>query len=337
MGQPSPAITGDTFLNAPRATAAELKPGDVGVIGVGHELTKISRPGVAYGPAAIRGATHMADWGGELYAAPELGNGFVDFVAKKAYRYQRENIYDLGDVKLGPDLAINRERIRAAVGDIAKAGALPMVLGGDHFLTHPSTIGVCDSDPGKLAFLSLDMHLDLGNFVPEFGTHNGGTYLRRLIDEGFIDPARVVIFGTEPQIFREEYEFIIKNGIQVISASQVFEKGVAATLVPALERALDGADGLYATLDIDAGARSLVPGTGNQTGVIGLTPEHMLQVASHLADLPLKGVDITELSPPLDPSGLTAGMCASMLMRVLRPRLYKAVDFPTVSGPGSAA
>src|SRR6478609_8433016 len=104
MGQPSPAITGETFLRSPRATADELGPGDVGVIGVGHELTKISRPGTAYGPRYIREATQMADWGGELYAAPELGNGFVDIVNHTAYRYRRQGIYDLGNVPLGPDL-----------------------------------------------------------------------------------------------------------------------------------------------------------------------------------------------------------------------------------------
>jgi hypothetical protein len=45
-------------------------------------------------------------------------------------------------------------------------------------------------------------------------------------------------------------------------------------------------------------------------------------------------VDITELSPPLDPSGLTAGMCAVMLLSILRPKLYEEVDFPTASGAG---
>ena len=145
-------------------------PGDVGVLGVGHELTKISRPGVAYGPRAIRDATQMVDWGGELYAAAELGNGFVDIVQKRAYRYNRRGIYDLGDVPVGPDLAINRERIRKAVGDVAKRGAMPMTLGGDHYLTHPAATGVADGHPGeKLAFLSLDMHMDLADEVPEFG------------------------------------------------------------------------------------------------------------------------------------------------------------------------
>jgi agmatinase len=333
MGQPSVAIQGDTFLHAPRATAADLSPGDVGVIGIGHELTKISRPGVAYGPDAIRGATMMVDWGGTNYAAPDYGNGFVDIVNNVAFEYKREGIYDLGNLILGPDLSINRERIRTAVGDIAKAGALPMILGGDHYLTHPAATGVVDSDPGKLAFLSMDMHMDLATNVPEFGTHNGGSYLRRLIEDGSIDPARVVIFGTEPTVFREEWEFVLKHGITVIPAAYVFEHGVEKTLAPALEKALDGADGLYATLDIDVGARSLVPGTGNQNGVIGLTPEHMLEIATILAPLPLKGIDIVELSPPLDTAGHTAGLCASMLLRVLRPRLYHQVAWDGTGAP----
>jgi agmatinase len=331
MGQPSPAITGDTFLRSPRATADELGPGDVGVIGVGHELTKISRPGTAYGPRYIREATIMADWGGELYAAPELGNGFVDIVQKKGFVYKREGIYDLGNVPLGPDLQINRDRIRAAIGAIAKSGAMPMVLGGDHFLTHPVVEGVVDADPGKLAFLSVDMHMDLALNVPEFGTHNGGTYLRRLIEEGQLDPKRVVIFGVEPRVFREEWEFVLRTGIQVIPAAEVAEKGVAATLGPALEKALHGADGLYTTLDIDAGARHQVPGTGNQTGVVGLSAIEMLQVCSLIAPLPLKGVDVVEFSPPLDPTGETAGLVASMLLTILRPRLYEETDYPEVT------
>jgi arginase family enzyme len=330
MGQPSIAVTGETFLRAPRARAEDLKPGDVAILGIGHELTKISRPGVAYGPKAIRDATQMVAFGGEQYSAPEYGNGFVDIVRKRAYRYARKDIYDLGDVPVGPDLEINRERIRAALAAVAKQGALPMVLGGDHYLTHPAATGVADADPGKLAFLSLDMHMDLADDVPEFGRFNGGTYLRRLISEGTIDPTRVVIFGVEPRVFREEWEFVMANGIQVIPAEEVFAKGVKATLEPALEKALDGADGLYATLDIDAGARALVPGTGNQNGVVGLTPEQMIEVSSMLADKPLKGVDIVELSPPLDPSGLTAGMCAVMLLSILRPHLYEPMDFPTV-------
>lgn len=334
MGQPSPAVTGDTFLRSPRATAEQLSPGDVGVIGVGHELTKISRPGTAYGPRAIREASIMADWGGELYAAPELGNGFVDIVQRTAYRYARRGVYDLGDVPLGPDLSINRARIRAAIGAIAKAGAMPLTLGGDHFLTHPVVEGVVDGRPGTLAFLSVDMHMDLALEVPEFGTHNGGTYLRRLIVEGKLDPARVVIFGTEPRVFREEWEFVLANGITVIPAADVFERGVEATLAPALERALDGADGLYATLDIDAGARSLVPGTGNQTGAIGLTPTHLLQICTLISRLPLRGVDLTELSPPLDPSGSTAGLAAAMLLTVLRPRLYEPMEYPTAPSAG---
>jgi agmatinase len=329
MGQPAPTIIGDTFLRAPRATADELSPGDIGVLGVGHELTKLSRPGVAYGPRAIRDATQMVAWMGERYSRDPEGSTYVDIVDKRAYRFKRHGIYDLGDVPVGPDLDINRARIREAVGAIAKAGAMPMVLGGDHYLTHPATQGVADAEPGKLAFLSLDMHMDVGDDVPEFGRFNGATYLRRLITEGTLDPKRVVIYGVEREVSRDDWEFVLANGIEVIPAVTVFEHGVEATLAPALERILDGADGLYATLDIDVGARSVVPGTGNQNGVIGLSPAEMLQVAAMLAGKPLKGIDVTELSPPLDPAGHTAGLVASMLLAVLRPWLYEEMEFPT--------
>jgi agmatinase len=330
VGQPSPAVQGSTFLRAPHGTAADLKPGDIGVIGIGHELTKISRPGVAYGPNAIRAATYMTDWGGSLYAAPEYGNGFVDIVNQVAFEYRRDNVFDLGDVPLGPNLAINHERIREAVGAIAKAGAFPVVLGGDHYIALPSAAGVFDSNPGEMAVISMDMHMDLADHVPEFGTHNGGSWLRRLIDEGFVDPARVIVYGTENTVFREEWEYVMDNKIQVIPAATILEKGVAATLRPALDKALDGVNALYASMDIDVGARSLVPGTGNQNGVVGLTPHMMVQVCEELATRPLVGVDINELSPPLDPSGHTAGLCAVMLLRILRKHLYHAVPFPEV-------
>lgn len=333
MGQPAPTIIGDTFLRAPRATADDLSPGDIGVLGVGHELTKLSRPGVAYGPRAIRDATQMVAWMGERYSRDPEGTAYVDIVDERAYRFKRRGIYDLGDVPVGPDLDINRARIREAVGAIAKAGAMPMVLGGDHYLTHPATQGVADAKPGELAFLSLDMHMDVGDDVPEFGRFNGATYLRRLITEGTLDPRRVVIYGVEREVSRDDWEFVLANGIEVIPAVRVFEHGVESTLGPALERILGGADGLYATLDIDVGARSVVPGTGNQNGVIGLSPAEMLQVAGMLADKPLKGIDVTELSPPLDPAGHTAGLVASMLLAVLRPRLYEEMGFPT--GPAA--
>jgi arginase family enzyme len=331
MGQPSIAVTGETFLRAPRALASELGPGDVGILGVGHELTKISRAGVAHGPRAIRDATQMVAWGGEA-AAENLGNGFVDIVRQRAYRYAKWGIYDLGDVPVGPNLDRNRERIRSAVAEIARSGAMPMILGGERYLSHPAVTGVADAEPGKLAFFSFDMHTDLADEIPEFGRYNGGTFLRRLIDEGTIDPARVVIFGAGSQVTREEWEFVTARGIQVISAQQIFRDGVAASLGPALERALDGADGLYAAIDIDVGARSLVPGTGDQTGVVGLSPGQMLEVASQLAEAPLKGVDITELSPPLDPCGHTAGLAATMLLTILERHLYEPADFPVAAG-----
>jgi agmatinase len=326
MGQPSPALQGDTFLRAPRASAADLSHGDIAVVGVPHEITKMSRGGTAQGPRAIREATIMVDWEGEFGGAEQYGDGLVDLETGRAYRYRREHIYDLGDVVVGPDLSVNRARINELIGAISRAGALPLVLGGDHYLTYPSASAVMAAHDKRLALLSVDMHLDLADVVPEFGAHNGATHLRRLVRDGFVDPARVVIFGVESLVAREEWQFAQAHGIQIVPAQRVLAEGVENTLRPVLERALDGSDGIYVTLDIDAGARSLVPGTGNHTGVIGLTPDHLLQVASIVSELPWRGLDLSEVSPPLDPSGATTGLAAAMLLRVLDPLLYHRID-----------
>lgn len=328
MGQPSPAVQGDTFLRAKRSSISEVGAGDTAVIGIPHELTKISRPGTSYGPRAIRQATLMTDFVADQYARPDLGRGLVDVDAERAYRYRPNGLHDVGDVVTGPDLDENRRRIEEPIREIAKVGALPVVLGGDHFISHPVYTGVASANDAPLALLSLDMHMDLADEAPEFGRYNGGTWLRRLIEEEKVDPKATVIFGVESLLIREEWEFAQSAGVTVITAQRVFREGVEETLRPALESALEGCDGLYVTLDIDAGARSLVPGTGNQGGAIGLTPQHLLEVSGMLDSMPLKGLDLSELSPPLDPSGATAGLAAGMLLSALHSRLFEEVDFP---------
>jgi agmatinase len=326
MGQPSPALQGDTFLRAARAAIDDLKPGDIAVLGVPHELTKISRPGTSAGPHAIRQATLLTHYIAERYCATGPGEALMDVDAGRVYRYHGASVYDLGDLVMTPDLSVNSERITTAVQAIAAAGALPVVLGGDHFLSLPSATGAVHGSDATTALLSLDMHLDLGDRVPDFGTHNGGTWLRRLIEDRVVEPEHVLIYGIESLQILDEWQYASRSGIQVITAHEVWERGVNDTLRPALDRALAGCNGLYATLDIDAGARSTVPGTGNQGGVRGLSPSELLEVCQTVQGSPLVGVDLTELSPPLDLSGATAGLAASMLVTVLWTRLFEEVS-----------
>ena len=154
------------FLRAARAAIDDLKPGDIAVLGVPHELTKISRPGTSAGPHAIRQATLLTHYIAERYCATGPGEALMDVDAGRIYRYHGASVYDLGDLVMTPDLSVNSERITTAVQAIAAAGALPVVLGGDHFLSLPSATGAVHGSDATTALLSLDMHLDLGDRVP---------------------------------------------------------------------------------------------------------------------------------------------------------------------------
>lgn len=318
----SVALAGDTFMRAPRVQSSELTEDTIAVLGVPNDVTKISRPGAAAGPQAIRKATLMFQFAVTQMAAGEV----VDIDAGTANRYRTEQLLaDVGDVALSDDVQRNFEAIAEAVAEIAGRRARPLILGGDHFITYPSVTGLARHHDGELAYLHIDMHLDLADDVPGFGRLASGTPLRRLIDDGTLRGERVVIFGAESFQHRNEWEYSREHRVSVISSSKIARAGVTALLEPALDRVLDGAVGLYVSTDIDALARVHAPGTGNAVGTTGMTPSELIEVAKVIRDRPLVGLDLVEVAPALDPSGRTAGFAASYLIEILWSRLFDQV------------
>jgi agmatinase len=318
MARTSPALAGDTFLRLPTVEAAQLEPGMIAVLGLPHDVTKVSRAGAAEGPQAIREATLMFD-----FAVREMAEGeVVDIDAGTASSYRPGAVAELGDVLIGDDAQENVERIERAVTAIVDAGAVPLSLGGDHFVTYPVVSAVSRAHE-QLAYLHIDMHLDLADEVPGFGRLASSTPLRRLIEDGALDPARVIIFGVESFHHRNEWDFAVERGVEVVSAQRLQREGIENVLPAALARIGDGADGLYVSTDIDVLARSYAPGTGNAVGVSGLRPEELLTIARIVREHPLVGLDLVEVAPRWDPTGRTAGVAATYLLEVLWPRLFE--------------
>ena len=85
----------------------------------------------------------------------------------------------------------------------------------------------------------------------------------------------------------------------------------------ALAHAMQGCDELYLSIDIDAMDAGYLPGTGSIVHS-GITPRQYYDLLDGLAEAPLGGLDIVEVSPPLDPSERTEFLAAEMLFRVLR-------------------
>ena len=78
-----------------------------------------------------------------------------------------------------------------------------------------------------------------------------------------------------------------------------------------------GVTSFICRIDIDAMDAGYLPGTGSIVHS-GITPRQYYDLLDGLAEAPLGGLDIVEVSPPLDPSERTEFLAAEMLFRVLR-------------------
>jgi guanidinopropionase len=317
---PSPAVQGDTFMRAPRLAIDDLRSGQVAVLGVPHEVTKISRAGTGEGPKALRDATLMFEYGINGLSGGEL----ADLDTGVRHRYLPDTLVDLGDLELSEDVPDNMRVIDEAVSGIIKAGATPFVLGGDHFISFPVVRAVGRALDAPIAYVHVDMHFDLGDSSAGFGRYSCGTPVRRLIDEGPLDPKRIIIAGLDPLQPSEEVDFARRSGITCLTSATLHRQGAGQ----ALRRALDSIwtpeiAGLYVSFDIDVFARVYAPGTGNAVGATGLSPDEGLDIARALREFPIIGLDLVEVSPRWDPSGSTAGLGVAISTELLWERLFR--------------
>src|SRR5215218_5977287 len=121
---PGHAGIGQTFAGRRLVMdAAALASVDVAVVGAPFDDGTSNRPGARFGPRAIRGAN---DGGGT--SRPHLGSGLDPFAVL--------DVVDHGDVDVAPgDLLASHESLAAVLGEVLRAGAVPLVLGGDHSLS----------------------------------------------------------------------------------------------------------------------------------------------------------------------------------------------------------
>jgi agmatinase len=205
-------------------------------------------------------------------------------------------VIDLGDHD-------DRATVEQAVGDALDAapGALLVSIGGDHSVTPPAVRAVSARHDG-LAVVGFDAHLDLREDYP--GDH-ACTY-RRIADGG----VPCFVFGPRSGA-RSEWDDVPK----------VLEHCSPSLAMPDAVRKQLEERPVYVTLDIDVLDPSVAPGTGNpEAGGPGF--EQLLEALEALASLDVVACDVVEVSPPLDPSGITQAAAAilvrEMLLRFVR-------------------
>ena len=290
-----------TFMRLPHVPLDHARLGDVdvGLIGVPWDSGTTNRPGPRHGPRQLRDASTMI-------RAQHAVSGMRPF--------ETVNCADLGDVGPNPaDIEDSMTRITDFYARVKAAGIRPLTAGGDHLTSLPVLRALAKD--GSLGMVHFDSHTDLFHsyFGGQMYTH--GTPFRRAVEEGLLDPKRVVQIGLRGTMYDEEdRDFAAAEGIRLILIEELFARGVEDVMAEA--RDIAGAQPTYISYDIDFVDPTFAPGTGTPE-VGGPNSYQALQVCRELKGVNIVGADMVEVSPPVAASGSTAFLGVSIMFELL--------------------
>jgi agmatinase len=275
----------------------ELADVDVAIVGAPTDDLVSDRPGTRFGPRAIRAAS--------CPPGPHL-EARVDAFAELS-------VVDFGDAPVIPaDPARSRAAIESTVAQVVAAGAIPIVLGGDHSISEPNVRAVASS-AGTVGLVHFDTHTDTAAEV--YGVEiSHGTPFYRLVEGGHVDPRRYVQIGLRGYWPGEaEFSWQAEHGITSFFMHDVRDLGIVEVVKRTLE--IVGAEPAYLTVDVDVLDPAFAPGTGTpEPG--GMTPVELLWAARAVAsELDLAGADVVEVIPTAVGSTDVTALLADRVVR----------------------
>ena len=284
-----------TFMRA--ATASIERPLDIALIGVPLDLGATYRSGARHGPAGVREASRLI-----RQVNPTTG------VAP----YRLCNIADVGDAPPHPlSVEISVDLVKEFYDRIHAIGATPISVGGDHVVPLPILRAIASKAP--VGLIQIDSHTD--TFDEFMGTKtNHATFVRRGIEEGLLDPKRIIQIGLRGTRYGDDDILYGKEaGIRMISMDEYEELGRAA-VIDEIKRIV-GTQPTYITIDVDGLDPKDAPGTGvPEPG--GIAMRDMQMILRRLTGLNMIGGDICEVIPSLDPTGITCINAANLMFEL---------------------
>jgi agmatinase len=312
--------------------AEGLAAADVVVIGAPFDGGTSHRPGTRFGPSAIRATDYLAHDGSRPHMALRVD----------ALRDVR--VVDAGDVEM-PQGEIERalKALEDAVYAVASAGAVPLVLGGDHSIALPDATGVARHlGFGRVSMIHFDAHADTGDI--EFGSLYGhGQPMRRLIESGALRGDRFLQMGLRGYWpGPETLGWMADQQMRSYEMTEIGARGLTACLDEAFAIATDECDGVFLSVDIDVCDPGHAPGTGTpEPG--GLSARELLDAVRRIClELPVAGVDVVEVSPPYDHAEITAALANRVCLEALSGLAARKVGLrhdpagPLLRGRGAA-
>ena len=287
-----------------RATYANA---DIVIVGAPIDSGTSHRSGAKFGPQAIRGGDYLPHDASRPHLALRT-DGLKDLT-----------VVDAGDLMMpGGDLAASLTVLREATEKISQAGAIPVILGGDHSIASADVAGIANHrGHGKISMIHFDAHADTGE--DHFGALIGhGTPMRRLIEDGYMRGDRFLQLGLRgywPD--HATLAWMRDQGMRSYEMTEIHHRGLNTVLDESFATLTDGCDGVFLSVDIDVVDPGMAPGTGTpEPG--GMTSRELLEAVRRIClELPVVGMDIVEVAPAFDSADITAILANRVVLEAL--------------------
>ena len=296
-----PFVGISTFGKRPYVADWDAIEADVAILGAPFDFGTQWRPGARFGPRAVREASTLFSFGHA---------GAYDHEDDATYLASDVRIVDLGDADIiHTKTDESHANIEFGVRKILAAGALPVVIGGDHSINIPCINAFSKQEPVHV--IQIDAHLDFVDSRHDV-TAGHGNPMRRAIEKPWVSGMTQLGIRNVSSTAKEGYEDARARGSDILSVRQVRTLGLEAVLarIPAGAR-------YYVTIDIDAFCPSIAPGTG--------TPSHggflyydVLEILQGLTQRgQIAGIDLVEVAPAYDPTDSTQILAAQLLLNFI--------------------
>lgn len=272
-----------------------IENSDVILVGIPYDLGCSCGKGASLAPNVIR----------------ELSSYLPPFTAD-GKSLKNIKIYDSGDIN-------DYFEIENKFSSILNNNKFNLIIGGDHSISIPTQKAFYDyaKKNNKIpVIIHIDAHPDICDFYDNSKYSHACTN-KRAIDNGYNteDITLIGIRGYEEQevIYLSEH-----NEIKVYNASHLNDFGFGDALDYLLEK-YKGKDEylIYLSYDIDANDPSFAPGTGTPEA-FGLNSIKLMKFIKKLfVNLPIRVMDIVEISPALDTNNITSWLALKTIYEVL--------------------
>jgi len=293
-----------TFLCAEPVTTLDGLTADIAFLGVpyaqAYSYEDITND-QSNGPTALRAASDRIVRGLERYDF-DLGGPLYDG--------RRVRAVDCGDVRtdLG-DRGAHSRYTEQAVRAILAAGAMPIVLGGDHGIPIP-VLRAFDQQ-GPITLIQIDQHIDWRDEVN--GVREGlSSPIRRASEMAHVGEIFQIGLRATGSARVEEVEAAHAYGAHLITAWELHEAGME----PVLARIPDGGR-YYLTVDLDGMDPSIAPAVAAPCPG-GVTFEQARKLIHGLVRKGrVVGMDVVEITPRDDVNQITCITAGRLIVNLI--------------------